>query len=262
MNVFDALLLGVLQGLAEWLPISSEGLTTLVVKTVYGQSFERALGTSIWLHVGTLLAACLYFRRDLASMVLGLFEEGQGRKLLKFLTLATLASAATALPALTLLRQVVVPDSLFTISIGLLILSVSLLSKTIKAKSNRTEVNYQAAVIVGLVQGLSIIPGISRSGVTIAAFLILGFGLFDSLRLSYLLSIPAIAAAQVALPAFLGFTHVEFELVAGAAAAMVVGLATIGFMLKASLKTEFRAFTAAAGGLIFAAGLLLLYLGG
>ncbi|MEM4380630.1 MAG: undecaprenyl-diphosphate phosphatase [Candidatus Caldarchaeum sp.] len=262
MDFQQAVLLGLIQGFAEWLPVSSEGLTTLVGKTLYGQSLERALRTSIWLHLGTLLAACVYFRRDLRSVAVGVFRDGQGRVLLKFLTTATLASAATAIPSLTMLRNLVVPDSLFAISIGLLILAVALVSKNIRPRVEAAGLTYSASVVVGLVQGLSIIPGISRSGVTIAALLVLGFGLADSIRLSYLLSIPATAGAQIALPLYFGIAEITPEMVAGAAAAMAVGLTTISLLIRASLGRDFRKAAIVIGSLIVAAGLLFLYLGG
>ncbi|MEM1937251.1 MAG: undecaprenyl-diphosphate phosphatase [Candidatus Caldarchaeum sp.] len=262
MDFQQAVLLGVLQGFAEWLPVSSEGLTTLVGKTFYGLSLERALGTSIWLHVGTLLAACVYFRRDLRSVAVGVFKDGQGRILLKFITIATLASAATAMPSLTFFRNLVLPDSVLTIIIGLLILAVGLLSKNLRPRTEAAGLTYSASVVVGLVQGLSVIPGVSRSGATIAALLVLGFSLADSLRLSYLLSIPATAGAQIALPLYLGIAEITPEMVAGAAAAMAVGLTTISLLIKASLRKDFKKVTVVVGSLIVAAGLLFLYLGG
>lgn len=266
MNLPDAILLGVLQGFAEWLPISSEGLVTLVSKIIYGQSFERSLGLAVWLHVGTLLAACIYLRKDLYSAALGLLKDGPGRRLLVFMSMATTATALTAVSLLLSLRNLSIPDSLFTLAVGFLIIVVSLAPRRNRLNHNGSDLNYTAAVAVGLVQGVSIIPGVSRSGVTITALLILGFSLRNALKLSYMLSIPAVAGAQVSLPLFLGVREISLEMVAGAAAAMATGSVTIKFMLDLSVKHDVRKLAVYLGILLVIAGFLLyvagLHLGG
>jgi undecaprenyl pyrophosphate phosphatase UppP len=79
MNIFDYILLGVLQGFTEWLPVSSEGVITLFSKLVYGQTLERSLGLAVWLHTGTLAAAAAYFRGDLLKMVKPIFGKRRGQ---------------------------------------------------------------------------------------------------------------------------------------------------------------------------------------
>ncbi len=259
MDLVEAVTLGFLQGVAEWLPISSQGLVTLVSKIVYGQSFERSLATAVWLHIGTLIAASIYLRNELAEAVSGIFKEGPGRRLLMFMAVATASTAATAVPILIGLRNLAIPDSIFMVSIGFLILSVSLIPRKSRKEDRIPKLDLKTAVIVGLIQGLSIVPGVSRSGVTMSTLLVLGFNLHNALKLSYLISIPAVLGAQISLPFLLGVREVGWENIVGAAVAMLSGLLTISFMLKVSLQHDIKIVAVPLAAFLIITGLLLNY---
>jgi undecaprenyl-diphosphatase len=256
MNIFDYILLGVLQGFTEWLPVSSEGVITLFSKLVYGQTLERSLGLAIWLHTGTLAAAAAYFRGDLLKMVKPVFGREGDRQLTYFIVVATAASALTAVPMFLFLRSLSIPDGAFTLFVGLCLIAIALLQRG-QAYFKTGSLEPAAATATGLLQGLSIIPGVSRSGVTVTALLFFGFGLNRALRLSYLMSIPAVAGAQLLLPILLGGGVLDLGMFAGALAAALTGFVTIKSLLKLAGSGHGRLLTYLLGFALVFLGLLM-----
>lgn len=246
-----------LQGVAEWLPISSEGLVTLTSKLLFGRVFETALASAVWLHVGTLFSAIIYLRRDIAKILEGFLEEGPNRRLLLFLTAATLFSTITALPALFFLRGLAFSDAGFTASVGLFLIMTGFLPRK-ATKFGKIE-TFRNGLMVGLVQGLSVIPGISRSGVTISALIMLGAPIHEAFKLSYLMSIPVTAGAQILLPLMLGVSYVSAEMLAGAAAAFIVGLMVMKALLSASANINPKKLMVPLGAVILFLGVLMAF---
>ncbi|MDW8083939.1 MAG: undecaprenyl-diphosphate phosphatase [Candidatus Caldarchaeum sp.] len=253
MDFSEAVLLGLLQGFAEWLPVSSEGLISLVSKLFFGRGLETALASAIWLHVGTLFSALVYMRREVWLVARGFVEKGRGRRLLIFLLIATAGSAATALPVFMAFRQVLVSDWLFTVLVGLFLILTGLMPR--KPLFSGVDENIKTGIVVGLIQGFSIIPGVSRSGITISALLLLGAPPHEAFRLSYLMSIPVVAGAQVLLPLLLEVSTLTGEMLVGAAASFVAGLLTMKLLLTASAKLNPRLLMIPMGCLIFSLGL-------
>ncbi|MEM1946012.1 MAG: undecaprenyl-diphosphate phosphatase [Candidatus Caldarchaeum sp.] len=251
MHFTEAVFLGVLQGLAEWLPISSEGFVTLFSRLVFGRSLESALVSAIWLHLGTLMSAVVYLRKDVAMVLGGIVSPGRGRTMLVFLVVATLASAVTAVPLLVLFRGLAVADSAFALLVGLFLILAAFMPR--KAILNEL-VSLRAALLVGFVQGFSILPGVSRSGVTVAALLLLGNTIHDAFRTSFLMSIPVVAGAQLLLPALFEVFTVNVEMIAGAAAAFVTGVLTMRLLMTASIKLNHRKLMLALGALVMLLG--------
>uniref|UniRef100_A0A7C5U485 Undecaprenyl-diphosphatase n=1 Tax=Caldiarchaeum subterraneum TaxID=311458 RepID=A0A7C5U485_CALS0 len=257
MDFWEAVLLGVLQGLAEWLPVSSEGLVSLMSKLYYGRSLESALAAAIWLHVGTLFSAVIYLRSDIAKVMTGFRKQGEERRLLLFLVAATASSALTALPIVLFLGELTITDWLFTLVVGLLLLLTGVLPR--KALRSIWVERVSEGLVVGLVQGLSIIPGVSRSGVTITTLLLLGASTDQSFRLSYLMSIPVVAGAQILLPLLFDVQVFTIEMLAGAAAAFVTGFLMMKVLLTASAKLDHRVFMIPLGAAISFLGILMAF---
>lgn len=257
MDFSEAVLLGVLQGLAEWLPVSSEGLVSLVSKLYYGRSFETALASAIWFHIGTLFSAVIYLRSDVVNVLAGFWKHGYERRLLLFVVAATAGSAATALPIVLFIRELRVSDWLFTFVVGLFLVFTGLLPR--KAVRSSWAENVSNGLVVGLIQGLSIIPGVSRSGVTITALLLLGAPTHSAFRLSYLMSIPVVAGAQIMLPLFFEMHVLTLEMIVGAAAAFVTGFLTMKILLTASSKLDHRVFMIPLGAGITLLGVLMAF---
>lgn len=242
MEVIDYVFLGFVQGFAEWLPVSSEGVVTLLSRLLYGQSLAPSLGIAIWLHVGTLAAAAAYLRSDVLDAVKPVLGLGGRRGLSLFVLTATASSAATAVPLLMFLEEFSVSDGFFTIFVGACLLAVAFL-QSISRRSEGSELRLSVAAVVGLVQGFSVIPGVSRSGVTITALLYFGFSLDRALRLSYLLSIPAVAGAQVLVPILLGTNFLDWGMAAGTLTAAAVGYLTIKTLLRLATSRSSRLLT-------------------
>ncbi len=235
MDPLSSILLGIVQGLTEFLPISSSGHLVLFQHLLGFREPELLLDTS--LHIGTLVAVLLYFRLDVASMageIRGMAlpggGEGAGRSLSErmggsMVTWVVLGNIPTALIGLVFKTPL---ERLFgSISVvGVMLLVTGLLlviTRFVPAGDRRLGV--LAALAVGTVQGLAIIPGISRSGATIACGLLVGLDRDLAARFSFLLSIPAIIGALLLQmvtgdgggPGF-------FVLLVGGAAAALVGL--------------------------------------
>ncbi|GAB6093787.1 undecaprenyl-diphosphate phosphatase [Desulfatiferula olefinivorans] len=211
MEMYQAVILGIVQGLTEFLPISSSGHLVLV-QQLFGLK-EAELVFDVGLHVATLTAVLIYFRRDLAAILTAL-----GRMTGKVLTGRMVWSQAL-LDGDVRMAVLIVIGTLPTVVIGLcfhriaerMFSSVALVGAALcitgmmiwltRPLQNRSlaidRFSIKKALIIGLVQGLAITPGISRSGSTIAVGLYLGLSRELSARFSFLLSIPAICGAAV-----------------------------------------------------------------
>lgn len=183
MSIFAFLLLGFLQGVFEWLPVSSEGIVALTSQLINIEFKPIEMG--LFLHLGTLLAVVCYFWPDWWKII-----KGQNKKLLKFLILTTLISLIVGFPLYKLIEDVSIGLGLLLLT-GLALLATSFLRKRQESLFANFAKIKKPILIVGLLQGLSIIPGFSRSGATI-------FGLSLSqdkkpqeiLKISYLLAVP------------------------------------------------------------------------
>ncbi|MBN2517485.1 MAG: undecaprenyl-diphosphate phosphatase [Candidatus Altiarchaeota archaeon] len=236
--MIEYLILGVLQGITEWLPISSQGMTILVSQA-FGFELSRALDLSIWLHSGTLLAAIVYFRRDLLSIL-----KLEKRELLSFLILSTIITAIIGGPLYLGFSESMegFPGEIVIGAIGALLIVTGIIQRYAKPKERAVEnAGKKDAVIVGLAQGFSALPGISRSGITTSALLFSGFTSNAALKLSFLMSIFAVAAAEVGLQLRGGFTVGSGEFLA-LLASFGAGILTISLLLKLASRIKFWAF--------------------
>ena len=223
-----ALVLGALQGVLEWLPVSSEGVLAIAL-TGLGTGSLDAASLALVLHGGTAVAALAYYRREVAGLLRTLptwrpgTAFGAGTADLSFYVLATLASGLTGAAGFLVLEEVAtaVAGGAFVILVGVLLVATGALlwraeradgpggagGATAAVAGRRDSPGPLDAVLVGLLQGLAVLPGVSRSGTTVGALLLRGHGGPDALRLSFVLSIPAaggaaaIAYAQHGLPA-------------------------------------------------------------
>jgi undecaprenyl-diphosphatase len=182
-------LLAIVQGLSEFFPVSSSGHLLVFQKLLNFTTLP--LVYDIFFHVGTLLAVIAFFFKELKPLVLRFFEKENFRSLL----LIAAASLPTALIGF-LFKDLF--ESLFetTSHLGFAFLftaAVLLASRLVRLKKKMPDL--PAAFLIGLAQGIAIVPGVSRSGMTIAVALVLGMGFEFSFRFSFLLSIPAVLGA-------------------------------------------------------------------
>ncbi len=246
MNFFESIFLGVIQGATEFLPVSSSGHLLLAEKFL---GLTPDLHFVIFTHVATLLAVCLVYWRDLWKMIEGFFatcgvknckhkEEGELAIKLLVATSMTVGVALLIEPYFeTFLNLKVVAITL--IFTGLMIIGAEKFKPTplnlpLSRETENVKFTWDKVLLLGLVQGLTIIPGISRSGTTIALLIWMGIERVQAVKISFLLSIPTIAGAG--LFSYLDQKDRGFEMslaqMLGCLAAFVIAVMMIFWMEK------------------------------
>ena len=204
MNWFEALCLAVIQGLTEFLPVSSSGHLVLA-QTLFGIEPANAFVYDIVLHLGTALAALVFYRRDVAAVLRGLLPPyrqapapvREARRVLLLLAAATLPTAVIGLSFKDFFEGLFAAP--MAVAAALAVTGTFLIaSSRLPASTLRLEcASWWRAALVGVAQGIAIVPGISRSGSTIVAGLGVGLRREDAVRFSFLLSLPAICGAAL-----------------------------------------------------------------
>ena len=189
LSSVEILILSFVQGVSEFLPISS--IAHLVLVSKYYAFTNQNLLIDICLHLGSLLAIIFYFRNDLFSFM-------KNKKFLIKILIGTLP----IIPVGYILYQTGIIDQLRNLKvIGWMSLIFGILlfisDKTKIKKRIETEFSNKSAIFIGMFQVLALIPGVSRSGITITSGRLLGFNRFDSAKISFFLSIPTLFAASI-----------------------------------------------------------------
>jgi len=259
MSEIEAVILGIIQGVLEWLPVSSQGNLTIIMIGIFNTSVDVAARFSVALHAGTLMAAVVYFRREIIQLFKRMgkyrfgFEKEEDR-LLSFLIVSTILTGIVGYPIFIWIVSInPVPGEIFIALIGIALVTTGLLQRFAREKSkdytnNLNKMNLRDSIILGLVQGLSVIPGISRSGITTSFLLLRGYGGNDSLRLSFMMSIPAVLAAEVGISGTTSFAGISLtEAALGIFFSFLVGLVAIHVFLRIASKISFWKFTVVIG---------------
>ncbi|MEN8141987.1 MAG: undecaprenyl-diphosphatase UppP [Thermodesulfobacteriota bacterium] len=267
MNMFYAILLGFLQGATEFLPISSSG--HLVLAEYFLGLEEVGLSFDVALHLGTLLAILAYFRRDFLLMARSLLfakdldEEGVFyRKLAVYIVLATIPGVMAGLFLNDLVETLFRQPVLVATTLGIVGLLLLWAEKAGKKQRDIEQLGLTDALIIGVAQALAVVPGVSRSGITMTAGLFAGFNRQAAARFSFMLSAPIIFGAGVyhvpeiikqgGAPGQLGFY------LAGFLAAALSGYAFIAWLLKFIRTRTFEIFAYYRMGLAFVVYLALI----
>ena len=188
--MLDAILWGLIQGLTEFLPISSSGHLVLVPALLNREGPD--LATAAMLHLGTLVAVLVYYRTDIAAMAK--FDR-PGRKKITLILIGTIPAVVLGFAFKDKIEELVADPK--AVSVMLVFTGVILLGTTLLRVGDRTfkAMGPLDAILVGLAQATALIPGISRSGMTITAGLLRGMSRTESARFAFLLGIPVIAGA-------------------------------------------------------------------
>jgi undecaprenyl-diphosphatase len=247
-----------IQGITEWLPISSEGISSLVMINFFKKSASEAIPTAIWLHSGTLLAALVYFRkevieilRNLPGYVKNVRKPSPTNKLTSFLMIATFFSAAIGAPMMLFsLDKLSFRGDIATAAIGFFLIITGALQFLGSRKKFIKNILIKDSVLVGIVQAFAVLPGLSRSGLTTAALLFRKYTAKQALKLSFLMSIPLVFVAEVGLGLL---KMIEFDVYSLAAVliSFVSGLLTISLLIRAAEKINFGYFCLSLGILSF-----------
>lgn len=244
--MIEYLLLGVVQGLTEFLPVSSSGHLALA-QWLLGFDPPGVL-LEVCLHLGTVAAVIVVFRRDIADLFRALTHRGtlERRKEIGFLIVATIPIAVAGFVARGRIDEAF--GSLRLIGIGWLAVGLLLLLVDRAARrARKTSLAFVDAVVVGVAQAASLLPGFSRSGVTISAGILRGIESGKAVRFSFLLSVPALFGAAVLNLAEAGASgrlgQVEWSgVLLGAGAAFLVGLAAARVLLGVVARGQFWVF--------------------
>ncbi len=227
--MLNAILWGIIQGLTEFLPISSSG--HLVVIPALLDRPGPDLATSAMLHLGTLAAVLVYFRSDLAAMAR--FDR-PGRKLITLILIGTIPAAVLGLTFESKVEELV--GEPVVVSYMLIVTGVILLGTTLLRLGDKmvADVTVADSVTIGFAQAFALIPGISRSGMTISAGLVRGLERTQAARFAFLLGIPAIAGAGLLemVDVLRSGESIEASVWVGMVAAALSGYAAIAVLLR------------------------------
>lgn len=252
LTAFQYFILGAIQGITEWLPISSSGILVLIMSNVFGINDVGTLLTkALILHLGTLLAVTVYFRRDVKKIIKTFSNyshtEGKEKKVFNFLLIATLITSLVGLLILKLigetnLQNMELTGKTITFFVGFFLFITGVIQIKIRMRGLKEENNLKLkdSLLPGFVQGLATIPGISRSGMTISSLLLQKFDDTTALKLSFLMSIPVVLIGNLVLN-YNEFTFSNAALY-GILASFLFGLATIHGMIKLTKKINFGWF--------------------
>jgi len=236
LNILQAAVLGLVQGITEFLPISSTAHLRLVPALLSWPDGGAAFAAVIQL--GTLLAVVGFFLRDLGRMLAAAVRP-ETRRSLDGRMLLYIVAGTVPIGVAGLLAQHAIEGplrSLVVIASSLVVVGIvmGVVEKTARFERTFESFTLRDALIVGLAQALALVPGTSRSGITLVAAMILGFRRDAAARFSFLLSIPAIAAAGVfELPKLLSDREVgTFALVTGLLVAAVSGYLSVAWLLR------------------------------
>lgn len=245
MNLDSTFLLAFVQSATEFLPVSSSGHLILMEK--FGFSHQTLL-MDISLHLGTLFAVCAFFWKDIWRLFKGLWHKGEEQHLDFALIIASLPVLIVGFFLNEIIETVFRSPLIIAfnaIFYGILLWIVDSKCKTTKTLKNMT---YQNAFFIGLAQALALIPGTSRSGITMTCSRFLGFSRVESAKFSMLLSIPAIlcGALFMFLKAFLSGKSLSsdmlVELSVGIGSAAFFGLLAVWFLMRWLKTASFAVF--------------------
>lgn len=262
MNLIQSILMGIVQGLSEFLPISSSAhlvFTSNFYKVFKGieivQQSNEEIFFDIMLHLGTLIAVLIFFRKDVWEIAKALFIACKNRdfsnhkaKLGLFIIAGTIITICLALPlndfAEHLVYHPAIVGGLLIMTGGVLFLS-EYMSKKRETKSET--LNWKQAILVGLSQGIAVLPGFSRSGWTIATGLFAGLNRETAARYSFLLSIPIILGASMVYPLIKidvaeAVTYNWTSIIIGTIVSAIVGYLCIKYFMKFITKFSINIF--------------------
>lgn len=237
--MLNAIFWGIIQGLTEFLPISSSGHLVLI-PALLGQPAPD-LATSAMLHLGTLVAVIIYYRRDLAWMAR--FDR-PARKMITLIVIGTIPAVVLGLTFETQIEELIEDPS--AVAIMLIVTGVILLATTLIRVGDRRmeDTRPSDSILIGLAQSLALIPGISRSGMTISMGLVRGLERTQAARFAFLLGIPVIAGAgllEMADVLSSGET-IGPDVWVGMVAAGVSGYIAIAFLLRVLTRVGLAPF--------------------
>ena len=241
MKLFESFILGALQGIAEFLPISSSG-HLLIAQEIMNVNYQGNV-LEVATHLGTLLSIIVVFRNEIISLITGL-KNKKNQYYVICLIIGTIPAAAFGLFAKIFMLDLI--ENIFVVSVSLLITGLLLLM-TKKIKIRFFPISLKIAILIGISQAIAIFPGISRSGITIATALYLGLCKEEATKFSFFLAIPVILGAGILTfldqkSLILIYNQPSFFALASISS-FVTGLIFLSFLLNVIRKGNFHLFS-------------------
>ncbi|MGI6335159.1 MAG: undecaprenyl-diphosphate phosphatase [Minisyncoccales bacterium] len=241
--MWEYVLLGALQGIFEWIPISSQGLITIFSSFIVTDI--NSIDFSLFLHLGTMFAVLIFFRKDWINLILL-----RDKELLRFFIIASIVSLSLGFVVYKTIGDIAIGSGLlFLIGFGLL------LTSWFQKKDIRLNMNKDFnSVIVGLLQGISVIPGVSRSGSTIFGLSLKENDPSEILKKSYIISLPAVVASTgyifINNPSISSFPWIALL------SSFVFGIISLKVLLDFSKRVNFSKITMTFGILCLIGGII------
>ena len=250
MTVFQAMVLGILQGLAEFLPISSSAHLALA-PWVFGWP-EPGLAVDVALHLGTLVAVLVYFRDEWMRLLAAAFEfartrriESVGQRRVLYLIVATIPGAIAGVLLNDYAESTFRSPALIASALAVMGVVLWLVDRTRPADRPLDSLRWSDAILIGIAQAAALLPGVSRSGATITAGRALSFDRASAATFSFLMSMPIIAAAAVfKLPHLLRTGGASLPLLAGVLASAISGWLAIAVVMRYVRSHSYGIFAA------------------
>ena len=251
LNIYQAIFLGILQGITEWLPVSSSGHLAIAQHYL---GINVPIAFDIMLHAATLLVIFILFRKEIKDIIISVvkldFKSVPG-KMFIFIIIGSIPTAAIGF---TLKGYF---ESLFfnMDAVGMALLVTGLILLISRYGNGNRPVGYKTSIIIGIAQGFAIAPGISRSGATIGTALFSGIKREQAVRYSFLLAVPAIIGAMLFEADELIISGIGWpEIAIGFITSFVVGLLFLKIVIRLVVQKKFSWFAA----YCFALGLLII----
>ncbi len=252
MSIFESIILGIIQGLTEFLPVSSSG--HLVLAQYFWGINDPGISFEVVVHLGSLFAVLIYFHKDIISLLLSStkifssnksYNDINNLKILAYLFIATLATAVIGFTFKNKFEALYDIPLAVAIALSVTGLIVYISDKIPNGSFDDYNIGWVKAIFIGIGQALAIIPGISRSGTTIAFALFSKMKRDNAARFSFLLSIPAILGA--ALVDFMDIESIDPSTIgrysAGAIAAFISGFIVIALLINLIQRKKLKYFS-------------------
>ena len=251
MSSWFILLFALLQGILEWLPVSSQGQTVSLLVYLTNLDPTDALTISMWLHLGTLIVVLVKYRKEIFQYLNYKNREESTIQWRWFFVFSTLGTIVTGVPCFFLVRNVALSNAgdyvMLVIGIALIVTAVLLYYSGKQKRDGKKieELSKFQMTTSGLLQGFSIIPGISRSGITMSGLLFMNTEKEDSMKGSFLMSIPAVLGGfildiiLIALDDGNFFPVVWWQLILALLVTAIIGYLTIELFLLIARKYNF-----------------------
>jgi len=233
VDYFQASILALVQGITEWLPVSSSAHLA-IIQHLFGIS--PPVFFDIALHVGTLISVLLFFRNDIIELI-----REKDVKMLLYIIIASIPTAIIGLALKDFFESFF--SNIALIGVALIITGTLLFLTRYAKEKKQKQPDAASAFIIGIAQGIAVAPGISRSGSTISTGMLLGIDKEKAARFSFLLSVPAVLGAAMLEGRKAVLSSIDFgPMLLGVVVAAVVGYLSIDFLLKIIRKNSFSVF--------------------